>query len=168
MTPLSALPLCQAHGCPICLKRKRDELEVERLEARLKAAVYSEEEEIAMQVALLNLKWDIKYAEFHDTRRHHQRGASQDLRPGLGDGEEMWFIDYVSYYKLSGSKQNVLVFEVERKIDGAVDHFYYDYVANSPHDGFFTTAAVRKHLEAPGNRPANKIYIFCDNGMARV
>ena len=163
MRSVRVLKKSQAHGCPICLKVKGDEAEVARLESRLEMAMDTEEEMVRMRLTVSQLKWDLRYAAFHVTRRHHQREASQRIRKQLGEGEQLWFIDYVSYYSLHGRKQNVLVLEVERKVDGIVEHFYYDFIANAPHDGYFTTAALKEHFAA--HRPKKRVMIFCDNGM---
>ena len=89
MRSVRVLKKSQAHGCPICLKVKADEAEVARLESRLEISSDTVDEMVAMRLKVSQLKWDLRYAAFHNTRRHHQREASQKIRQQLGEGEEL-------------------------------------------------------------------------------
>jgi hypothetical protein len=106
----------QAHGCPICKGLKTDLGERKRLQLRLRVEADADERSAArLQLQRTNVQ--IQYAEFHAARKYHQRGATQSIRDSLPNQsetcrEELWFIDYVSFYKASGAKQNVLVIEV--------------------------------------------------------
>ena len=159
-------PFCmQAHGCPICLKLKTDKVSLRRcLSQREVVADAAERGELEAKIA--ELQWDIRYAEFHQVRRDHQRQFSQTVRDGLSPGCQLWYIDYVSYYALSGRKQNVLVIvslHVPEEGGGEVIR-YNDYIANAPHDGYFTAEGLRVHFERHV-RPGDRIFIFGDNGM---
>ena len=155
----------QAHGCPICLKLKTDKVSLRRCLSQ-REVVADAAERVELEAKIVELQWDIRYAEFHQVRRDHQRQFSQTVRDGLSPGCQLWYIDYVSYYALSGRKQNVLVLvslHVPEEGGGEVIR-YNDYIANAPHDGYFTAEGLRVHFDRHV-RPGDRIFIFGDNGM---
>jgi hypothetical protein len=49
---------------------------------------------------------------------------------------------------------------------GGLTHSYYDYIADAPHDGYYTAAGIIEHLSGKDAPPCpSKVTIACDNGM---
>ena len=172
MKRLRLLKKKQSHCCPICTRKARDVKELKRLKARLSSS-HSTTSKTELEAEIQQLQGNIAYATHHEKRRDHQRQATIDKRAGLAPGarELLVFIDYVSFYLASGTKQNVLVVEAEAREgnspDSEVTHSYFDYLSNHSHDGYFTTVALRQFFaDVRDKHPDLTSVTFSnDNGM---